>query len=100
MPSKHLLVDAADIPKIAALARLSPADEAMPQLAKQIESLLKYFEVLSELDTSNVEPTAHIADLQCPLRADALAEGLTRDEVLGRAPAATDEHFVVPKVIG
>ena len=48
-----------DVAHIAALARLRLSPEAAAKLAGEMENIVGYVEMLSELDVSGIEPTAH-----------------------------------------
>ena len=87
--------------RVASLARLSLTEEELGKFSGQLAELLAYFEKLRELDTSKVEPTAHVAPLRCPRRQDQIRPDATleREVLLGQAPAQDADHFVVPKVI-
>jgi aspartyl-tRNA(Asn)/glutamyl-tRNA(Gln) amidotransferase subunit C len=56
-------------------------------------------EKLNELDTSAVEPTAHVLDLATPLRDDRVTNAADADALLANAPARDGDFFRVPKII-
>lgn len=89
-----------DVEHVAALARLSFSAEEKQRLTAQMNEILTYMEQLNSLDTENVEPLSHVITLGNVFRADERVPGLTREEALANAPAATDKFFKVPKVIG
>ena len=52
------MIDREEVRKVANLARLElTPEEEEEQFTSQLNGILDYFEQLSELDTSNVEPT-------------------------------------------
>jgi aspartyl-tRNA(Asn)/glutamyl-tRNA(Gln) amidotransferase subunit C len=89
-----------DVEHVAALARLSLSEEEKVTLTAQLNDILGYMEQLTALDTSAVEPLAHVIELPNVFRDDILRPGLTREEALRNAPSSTEEFFKVPKVIG
>jgi aspartyl-tRNA(Asn)/glutamyl-tRNA(Gln) amidotransferase subunit C len=89
-----------DVEHVAHLARLEFSDEEKARLTTQLNSILHYMEQLNALDTTNVEPLSHVIELKNVFREDVRTEGVTRDEALKNAPAASEEFFKVPKVIG
>lgn len=89
-----------DVEHVAALARLTLSEEEKVTFTTQLNEVLAYMEKLTSLDTSGVEPLAHVIDLPAVFRDDVLRPGLTREEALRNAPSATEEFFRVPKVIG
>tara|TARA_B100000315_G_C14477647_1_gene541380 strand:- start:481 stop:771 length:291 start_codon:yes stop_codon:yes gene_type:complete len=55
---------------VAKLARLLLTDEEVEKFAKQLSNVFEYMEVLSEVDTDNVEPTSQVTGLQDVYRED------------------------------
>lgn len=88
-----------EVHQVARLSRLYYSDEEAVGLAKDLSSVLEYFDKLSELDTSGVEPMSHAGSGVNVYRRDAALDRVTRDAVLGNAPESDGEHFRVPKVI-
>jgi aspartyl-tRNA(Asn)/glutamyl-tRNA(Gln) amidotransferase subunit C len=82
-----------DVEYVAALANL------------HLNSILDYIDMLSEVDTSNVEPMAQVQSVSGnetasdPLRADELRPSLPRELALRNAPQSDGSFFRVPKVI-
>jgi aspartyl-tRNA(Asn)/glutamyl-tRNA(Gln) amidotransferase subunit C len=84
---------------VAKLARLSLTDDQVRQFRHQLTSILAYVEKLNELDTANVEPTAHAAALKNVFREDKSRPGMGIDKVLQNAPDGASPFFRVPKVL-
>lgn len=89
-----------DVEHIAALARLEFTDEEKKMFTHQLNSILAYVEQLNKLDTTHVEPLAHVIELEGAFREDVVRPGVTQEDALRNAPAKTDKFFKVPKVIG
>lgn len=92
-------VNVKDVEYVARLARLSFSHEEKEKLTAELNEVLTYMEQLNSLDTTGVEPLAHVIELENVLRDDAVRECVSRDEALRNAPDKTDEFFKVPKVI-
>lgn len=88
-----------DVRHVATLARLALGDEETAQFGRQLSRILDYIQTLNELDTSQVEPTAHVVPLANVWRDDVVEPSSGREAVLGNAPDRTDEFFRVPKII-
>lgn len=88
-----------DVEHVAKLARLSFSGEEKEKLTHQLNDILKYMEQLNSLDTSNVEPLAHVIELNNVFRKDEVRQGVTCEEALKNAPAKSEKFFKVPKVI-
>ena len=90
------------IAAIAALAHLELDAAETDLFARQLGEILSYAEVVRQIDTSGVPPTASVTAGDALGRADEVRPSLDRDEVLAGAPdAALDAGFFkVPRVIG
>jgi aspartyl-tRNA(Asn)/glutamyl-tRNA(Gln) amidotransferase subunit C len=96
---KSIMLDREQVHKVATLARLelTPAEEE--QYARQMSSILDYFEQLSELDTTTVEPTTRAIDMQNITRIDRQENYDHLDDIYRTAPDREDEFFKVPKIL-
>ncbi len=94
MASHHI-----DVNYVANLARLELTEEESSTFQRQIENILGYIEKLDELDTSEVEPTAHAAPVFDRYREDQVRASLEREAFLKIAPETSQEQLRVPKVI-
>lgn len=85
---------------ISKLAKLDLSDEEIVRFQKQLSSILKYVELLNEVDTENVEPTAQTTGLKNVVREDKPSEEqcLTQEEVLSNAPQRQD-GFIKTKAV-
>jgi len=88
-----------DVLYTAALARLEFTECESESLQRDLNSILKHFEKLSELDTSNILPTAYIFNVKRELREDEVLPSLRREEALSNAKFIMDGCFKVPKII-
>ena len=88
-----------DIEHLAKLARLKLTDAEKELFSKQMGPVIKYIEKLSELDTKNVEPTAHVLGLNNVFRDDAVKKPLTVQDPINDSPAHSKGHYEVPKII-
>ncbi len=88
-----------DVRHVALLARLHLTEGEESELTDQLDQILGYFRVLDELDTSTVEPTAHVAPMATPFRDDVVTTRPDTARWMANAPAADGVHFRVPKII-
>jgi aspartyl-tRNA(Asn)/glutamyl-tRNA(Gln) amidotransferase subunit C len=90
-----------DVERIAALAHLELTDEEIELFTTQLAGILHYAEQVQQVDTSGVEPMAHVGSERTE-RDDEPRPSLTIDEALANAPdGALDAGlFRVPRVIG
>jgi aspartyl-tRNA(Asn)/glutamyl-tRNA(Gln) amidotransferase subunit C len=88
-----------EIEHIAALARLNLSDAEKELFSRQISDIISYIEKLNELDTSSVEPTAHVLPIHNVFREDEVTPSLSREKALRNSPEKDDSFYIVPKII-
>jgi aspartyl-tRNA(Asn)/glutamyl-tRNA(Gln) amidotransferase subunit C len=93
------MIDQEQVHKVALLARLALTPEEEVQFTTQLGSILDYFEQLSELDVTNVEPTTRAIDMSNITRPDDLQPWGDRDAILNNAPDQDGDFFKVPKIM-
>jgi len=93
-------ISAADVAKVARLARLDLSTEELERMTAQLSGMLEHFADIDALDLAAVEPMTQPYPLVNVLRPDVVRPSLDRDEVLAAAPAAEDGRFRVPPIIG
>jgi aspartyl-tRNA(Asn)/glutamyl-tRNA(Gln) amidotransferase subunit C len=64
-----------------------------------MNSILEYFEQLSELDTTDVAPTTRAIDVSNVTRPDELQPYPDREAILNEAPDQDGDFFKVPKIL-
>ena len=80
------------------LARLQLNDSEIDRLAFELESVVRHFDCLPDVDTSSVESSeSRLAG--SGLRADAVVPSLERHAALANGPNHDGEFFHVPGVI-
>jgi len=84
---------------IADLAKLELSDAEVETYAGQLTSILAYFEMLQQVDTSAIPATASVLPLTNILRKDIALPALSPEDVVANAPAAQDNQFVVSAVL-
>ncbi|MEY2968763.1 MAG: aspartyl/glutamyl-tRNA(Asn/Gln) amidotransferase subunit [Actinomycetota bacterium] len=87
---------AADVAKVAHLARLNVSPEEVERYTRQLDGMLDHFADIDNLDLADVQPMTQPYPLVNVMRADIERPCLDRDEVLAVAPAAEDGRFRVP----
>ncbi|MEB3180564.1 MAG: Asp-tRNA(Asn)/Glu-tRNA(Gln) amidotransferase subunit GatC [Nostocaceae cyanobacterium] len=93
------MIDRETVLKVAHLARLELSPEEEEKFTAQLGDILDYFEQLSELDTSNVDPTTRAIDVINITREDELQPYPERESILQNAPEQEGEFFKVPKIL-
>ena len=93
-------ISAADVAKVARLARLDVTAEEIERMTGQLGGMLEHFADIDALDLGAVEPMTQPYPLVNVFRPDVVQPSLDRDEVLAAAPSAEDGRFRVPPIIG
>jgi aspartyl-tRNA(Asn)/glutamyl-tRNA(Gln) amidotransferase subunit C len=94
-----LPIEANEVRRIAALAKLDLDDEQTETFRHQLQSILDHVALLDELDVADVAPTASTLERSRPRRDDRVEGALPEGEALDNAPDTDAGHFLVPKVI-
>ncbi|UCH34300.1 MAG: Asp-tRNA(Asn)/Glu-tRNA(Gln) amidotransferase subunit GatC [Armatimonadota bacterium] len=88
-----------EVEHIALLSRLKLTDEERERMTTQLNDIMRFYEQLGELDTTDVEPTSHVIPMSNVLRADEARPSLPVDDVLENAPERAGDSFRVPRVV-
>lgn len=89
-----------DVLHLAQLSSLQLSDDELSSLQQELTSILGYIAQLDELDTSGVEPTYQVTDLENIWRDDVVTmSDVDREALLQLAPAARNDQIEVPKVL-
>ncbi len=84
---------------IALLARLGLTETEVDRLKEQLSNILENFEVLQQVDTSGIPPTAQSIALQNVMRGDEVASSLPQSQVLANAPQKEENFFRVRAIL-
>ena len=92
-------LDAADVTKIAHLARLAITERDIPEYARNLSNILSFVAQMSTVDTAGVSPMAHPMDAAQRLRPDVVSETDQRECFQAIAPQVDAGLYLVPQVI-
>jgi len=89
-----------DVQHLAQLSGLRLDSDEAASLQADIGNILTYIQQLAELDTTGIEPTYQVTDLENVWREDTVIDdGIMREELIALAPASSDHQVKVPKVL-
>jgi aspartyl-tRNA(Asn)/glutamyl-tRNA(Gln) amidotransferase subunit C len=89
-----------DVLHLAQLSSLQLDGAEVESLRTELENIVGYIEQLSELDTTGVEPTYQVTDLQNVWRNDTVDNyGISNEALLALAPDSENHQIKVPKVL-
>ncbi len=89
-----------EVAHLARLARLAVTDEELDLVAGQLVAVLDAVAQVGKADVADVPPMTHAVPLTNVTRPDVVTPSLPRDVVLAAAPAAEDDRFRVPRILG
>lgn len=93
-----------EIAHLARLARLDLSTDELDLYGRQLSVILDSVAVVTQVadpvTMAAIVPTTHAVPLTNVFRADVVVPGLGRDVVLAGAPAAQDDRFRVPQILG
>ena len=89
-----------EVLKIAKLSKLSFEETEIEKFQVELNDILKYIDMLNEVDTSEVQPLVHINDVVNNFREKEEKPSLKIEKVLLNAPESAENAIVVPKVVG
>jgi aspartyl-tRNA(Asn)/glutamyl-tRNA(Gln) amidotransferase subunit C len=84
---------------IALLARLGLSAAEVEKAREQLSNILENFEILQQVDTSGVPPTAQSITLQNVMKDDEPESSLPPEEILANAPQKEGDLFRIHAVL-
>ena len=88
-----------DVQHIALLARLGLTEAEVEKFKEQLSNIMENFEILQQVDTADVVPTAQSIALHNVVSDDEVIPSLPPDEILANAPRKEGEFFRVRAVL-
>jgi len=93
-------ISRADVAHLARLARIAMTDDELDHLAEQLGVILGAVARVQEVAAADIAPTSHAVPLTNVFRPDELVPALGASAALAGAPAAEEERFRVPQILG
>jgi aspartyl-tRNA(Asn)/glutamyl-tRNA(Gln) amidotransferase subunit C len=88
-----------EVVHIAALARMGMSEADIERAREQLSNILENFEVLKEVDTTDVPPTTQSINLQNVMRDDVSAPSLPAEDIMANAPDREEDLFKLRAVL-
>jgi len=83
------------VEQVANLARLGLSETEKEQMREELAPIIDYFEVLNEIETEAISPTAQVISIQNLMRADQVRPSSPTQEILANAPDRAEDYFRV-----
>ena len=93
------MIDKKAIEHIAKLARLHISDTEAQEFSQQLSKALGYFEQISKVNTSGIEPLVTPSEMEVYWREDVVKKELSAEELVANAPEKVGNLFKVPPVV-
>ena len=97
MANKNITID--EVKRIAKLSKLDIPEDQINYYADEMDKILEYFQIISKVDTSNIEPLTHITESQNVTREDIVGECIGNKDVIENSPDSFGQYIKVPKVL-
>jgi aspartyl-tRNA(Asn)/glutamyl-tRNA(Gln) amidotransferase subunit C len=92
-------ITAADVRKVAELARLQLPEDRIEAYTGQLERILDYVAQLEGVDTEGVPPTTRAVEVVNVTRRDEHDPTTVREDLLDLAPQREGDFFRVPRIL-
>ncbi len=89
-----------DVAALARLARIEMTEAELVHLAPQLDVILESVASVSDVAADDIPPTSHALPLTNVFREDVVRPSLPVADVLAGAPAAEQDRFRVPRILG
>lgn len=89
-----------DVAHLGRLSRLELSDSELDSFARQLTDILDHVQAVSEVAADDVPAMSHPTAISNVYRADVVTPGLTAAQALDQAPAADQQRFEVPQILG
>lgn len=89
-----------DVAALGRLARIDLTQSELEHLAPQLDVILESVAHVSDVAADDIPPTSHALALINVFRDDVVRPSLPLDDVLDQAPAAEQDRFRVPRILG
>lgn len=89
-----------DVAALARLARIELTPEELDHLGPQLDVILDSVRHVSDVAAEDIPPTSHALPLTNVFRDDEVTPSLPLADVLAGAPAAEQDRFRVPRILG
>jgi aspartyl-tRNA(Asn)/glutamyl-tRNA(Gln) amidotransferase subunit C len=92
-------VDKDTVRRIAKLARLAVPENRLEPMARDLNGIFQWVEMLGEVNVEGVPAMTSVVAQKLKWREDRVTDGGQADALMVNAPDDEDHFFVVPKVV-
>ena len=92
-------IDRSFVETVANLARVGLSDAEKEKYASQLGDIIEYIDLLSEVDTGDIQPLYNVMDLKNIVRDDQIKNQPNRELLLENSPEKLEGFIKVKKVL-
>ena len=96
---KEIRLTSEEVRHLSVLTRINMTDEEVEIMRDQMADILDSIEVLREVDTDGIEPTAHSVGLNSVMREDVSSDSISLEDALSNAPLIEGDFIRVRAVL-
>jgi aspartyl-tRNA(Asn)/glutamyl-tRNA(Gln) amidotransferase subunit C len=88
-----------EVRHLSVLTRVGMTDDEVELMRDQMSNILDNIDILNQVDTEGVEPTAHSVDVVSVMRDDEITNATSVEEMMANAPRREGDHIRVRAVL-
>jgi len=88
-----------EVRHLSVLTRVGMTDDEVELMRDQMSNILDNIDILNQVDTKGVEPTAHSVDVVSVMRDFELTNATSVEEMMANAPRREGDHIRVRAVL-
>ena len=97
MSDKKITIE--EVKHIAKLSKLNIPDNELEYYLSEMDKMINHFNILSKVDTSDVQPMTHVNTMTNVYRKDEPKDSLTTKEALKNSSETFGQFIKIPKII-
>tara|TARA_B100000809_G_scaffold146451_1_gene144002 strand:- start:269 stop:571 length:303 start_codon:yes stop_codon:yes gene_type:complete len=97
MSKKNITID--EVKHIAKLSKLNIPDDELDYYVSEMDQIINYFNLLSEVDTSGIEPMTHVSDIKNVTRDDQSKSSLKASDAIQNCADTFGRFIRIPKIL-
>ena len=97
MSDKKITIE--EVKHIAKLSKLNIPDNELEYYLSEMDKMINHFNILSKVDTSDVQPMTHVNTMTNVYREDKPKDSLTTKEALKNSSETFGQFIKIPKII-
>ena len=97
MSDKKITID--EVKHIARLSKLNIPDNELNYYLEEMDKMINHFNIISKVDTSDVEPMTHVNNTSNVFRKDKLKNSLNTKDAIQNSAKTFGNYIKIPKII-